>query len=191
MGNSFSSLPTSFSCFCFYSTTFPASGLCPSYGSFGLFVQPLEKTTEVSKSPLEAIRILGGLASAASSSPISFSGGGGGASVPVAGSVSLDSNNIIATFTVDPKAENAKYQNGFPEGSYTFSVSGTTTPVYATVGTNRIMLDGDFDFLPGGDFSLPFNVVPDVIVSFGNIPGSILRGGIFHGGRGPGEVIHG
>jgi Family of unknown function (DUF6519) len=152
---------------------------------------PLEKTTEVSKSPLEAIRILGGLASAASSSPISFSGGGGGASVPVAGSVSLDSNNIIATFTVDPKAENAKYQNGFPEGSYTFSISGTTTPVYATVGTNRIMLDGDFDFLPGGDFSLPFNVVPDVIVSFGNIPGSILRGGIFHGGRGPGEVIHG
>jgi|GEM_PF-1574550 len=136
---------------------------------------PLGRTAEAIKSPLEAIRILGGLASAGSGSPIGLSGGGaGGAPVPVVGSVSLDASNTIATFTVDPNAENAKYKSGFPQGSYIFSVSGTTTPVYATVGTNRIMLDGDFDFLPGGDFSMDFNVVSDIRISFGNIGGILL-----------------
>jgi Family of unknown function (DUF6519) len=136
----------------------------------------LAKAAEASKSPLEAIRIFGGFASAGSGSPIKLSGGGGGGlPVRVAGSVSLDASNTIATFTVDPNAENEKYKNGFPQGSYSFSVSGTETPVYATVGTNRIRLDGNFDFLPGGDFSMPFNVISGIAGNSGNLGNTIFN----------------
>lgn len=83
--------------------------------------------------------------------PSPFSGGG---SDVVAGTVTVDPTQKIVTFTVTklPIFDSTV----FLPGNYSLTVNGTTNPVLAA--DNGIALDGDYNFLPSGDFTLDFDV---------------------------------
>ena len=82
---------------------------------------------------------------------------GGAGSNLVVGKVEVtDPNNTVVKFTIQSLPGGMEVKTFVP-GSYTLTVPGTTNPP-VIAQDNSIPLDGDFNFLPGGDFALTFDV---------------------------------
>lgn len=82
---------------------------------------------------------------------------GGGGSNLVTGTVEVTNpNNTVVKFTIQTLPGGTAV-TAFVAGIYTLKVPGTTNPP-VIAQDNSVPLDGDFDFLPGGDFTLTIDV---------------------------------
>jgi hypothetical protein len=81
---------------------------------------------------------------------------GGGPNLVVGKVEVVDANNTVVRFTIQSLPGGAAATTFIP-GTYTLTVFGTTNPP-VIAQDNGVSFDGDFNFLPGGDFTLTFDV---------------------------------